>query len=92
MSALACPFWCQVHQREGVTLAERPHEAVVATATGDAGELLSVSLLQDERGGLARLEVDIDGQAVVLPLDAAQTLIAGLRQLYGMAKRSGAIA
>lgn len=50
-----------------------------------------VSILQDERGGLARLEVDIDGRGVVLPLDAAQTLIAGLRKLHGMAKRSGAI-
>lgn len=92
MSAQGCPFWCQVHDREGVTVAERPHEAIVATASGDGGELVSLSLLQDAGQRQARFEVDLDGHTAEFPLEVAQTLISGLRELYGMAQRSGASA
>jgi hypothetical protein len=91
MSALGCPFWCLVH-RDGVTLADRPHEGRPITVEGDGGELVSLALLQDQRAARARLEVDVDGRTVVLPLDAAQTLIHGLRELHGMAQRAGASA
>ena len=91
MSALSCPFWCVVH-RDGVSLAERPHEGRPTTLVGLEGGELQVCLLQEDRRRPARLEVTIDGQAIVLPLDAAQTIMQTLRELHGVAQRAGATA
>lgn len=83
---LACPFWCVVHH-DGITPVERPHEGRPIAAAGIGGEVVTLSLLQENRQPC--LEVDLDGRGALLPLDAAQPLIAGLRELYGMAQRAG---